>query len=131
MVTYTGLEVARVGAIESEAPTGSRVAFLPMTEFDRARMSGEQRGFVKIVVSPRRFTRDLGGGEIVGATIVAPRAGEMIQEIVLAMRSRMWPARLATTTCAYPSWSLAVQQTAAQIFGEFGGRRARHAKSVE
>ena len=131
MVTYTGLEVARVGAVESEAPKGSRVAFLPMTEFDRARMSGEQRGFVKIIVSPRRFTRDLAGGEIVGATIVAPRAGEMIQEIVLAMRSRMWPARLAITTSAYPSWSLAVQQTAAQFFGEFAGRRARPANSVE
>lgn len=131
MVTYTGLEVARVGCVESEAPQGSRVAFLPMSESDRARMSGEQRGFVKIIVAPRRATKSIAGGVIVGATIVAPRAGEMIQVIVLAMRSRMWPARLATTTNAYPSWSLAVQQTAAQFFGEFGGRTARPANSVE
>jgi pyruvate/2-oxoglutarate dehydrogenase complex dihydrolipoamide dehydrogenase (E3) component len=94
-------------------------------------MSGEQRGFVKIIVAPRRATKSIAGGVIVGATIVAPRAGEMIQVIVLAMRSRMWPARLATTTNAYPSWSLAVQQTAAQFFGEFGGRTARPANSVE
>ncbi len=131
MVTYTGLEVARVGSVESAAPAGSRVAFLPMAEFDRARMSGELRGFVKIIVAPRRFTRDLAGGRIVGATVVAPRAGEMIQEIALAMRSRMWPARLATTTSAYPSWSMAVQQTTAQFFGEFGGRQARPVNSVE
>ena len=131
MVTYTGLEVARVGALESDAPKGSRVAYLPMSEFDRARMSGDQRGFVKIIVSPRQFTRQFAGGEIFGASIVAPRAGEMIHEIVLAMRSRMWPARLATTTCAYPSWSLAVQQTAAQFFGEYGGRTARPAETME
>jgi hypothetical protein len=43
----------------------------------------------------------------------------------------MWPARLAITTSAYPSWSLAVQQTAAQFFGEFAGRSARPANSME
>lgn len=131
MVTYTSLEVARVGVVEQQAPKNSRVAYLPMTEFDRAVMSGEERGFVKIIVTPRRLSGNLAGGAVTGATIVAPRAGEMLQEIVLAMRARMWPARLATATHAYPTWSLAVQQTAAQFFGEFGGRIARAAKSME
>lgn len=128
MVTYTGLEVARVGVTESEAGPGARVAYLPMTELDRAVTSGEDQGFVKIIVEPRPLTRNAAGGAIVGATIVAPRAGDMLQEIVLAMRARMWPARLATTTHPYPSWALAVQQTASQFFGVFGGRTARVAQ---
>ncbi len=124
MVTYTALEVARVGVTERDAPVGARVAFLPMSEFDRARMEGEDRGFVKLIAGPRRLTGDLAGGSILGATIVAPRAGEMIQEVVLAMRAGLFSARLAMTTHAYPSWSTAVQLTAAQFFGEFGGRSA-------
>ena len=131
MVTYTGLEVARVGVTEQNAASGARVAYLPMTEFDRAAMSGERRGFVKIIVGPRRFSGNLAGGSILGATIVAPRAGEMIHEIVLAMRAGLFSARLATATHAYPSWSTAVQMTAAQFFGEFAGRQARVAKTME
>jgi pyruvate/2-oxoglutarate dehydrogenase complex dihydrolipoamide dehydrogenase (E3) component len=71
--------------------------------------------------------RNLAGGQIVGATIVATRAGEMIHEPVLAMTSGMFPARLALTAHAYPTWSVAVQQAAAQLFIEIGGRRVRPA----
>ncbi len=131
MVTYTGLEVARVGVREAEAPRGARVAYLPMSEFDRAVMSGEERGFVKIIAGPRRLSGHLAGGQILGATIVAPRAGEMLAEVVLAMRTGLYGARLATATHAYPTWSMAVQMTAAQFFGEFGGRRARQVDSRE
>lgn len=132
MVTYTQLEVARVGALESEvAHDRARVAYLPMSEFDRAITCGETRGFVKIIVEPRAISGHRLGGAIVGATIVAPRAGEMLAEIVLAMRSGMWPVRLATTTHAYPSWGMAVQQTVAQFFGEFGGRSARIANTEQ
>jgi pyruvate/2-oxoglutarate dehydrogenase complex dihydrolipoamide dehydrogenase (E3) component len=123
MVTFTGLEVARVGLIESEVhEPHARVAYLPMSEFDRARMTGDERGFVKIIVVSRRFSGHRLGGAIVGATIVAPHAGEMIAEVALAMRTGMWPARIATSTHAYPTWGLAVQQTVAQYFGEYGGR---------
>jgi pyruvate/2-oxoglutarate dehydrogenase complex dihydrolipoamide dehydrogenase (E3) component len=122
-VTFTGLEVARVGLIESEVhEPHARVAYLPMSEFDRARMTGDERGFVKIIVVSRRFSGHRLGGAIVGATIVAPHAGEMIAEVALAMRTGMWPARIATSTHAYPTWGLAVQQTVAQYFGEYGGR---------
>ena len=131
MVTYTDLEVARVGVTEVSAGKGARVAYLPMSEFDRAVMSSDERGFVKIIVGPRRLTGNLAGGSILGATIVAPRAGEMLHEIVLAMRAGLFSARLATSTHAYPTWSMAVQITAAQFFGDFGGRRARPAGSVE
>ena len=54
----------------------------------------------------------------------------MIHELVVAMRTGMFPARLALATHAYPTWSMAVQQAAAQFFGEFGGRSARPASAT-
>jgi len=129
-VTFTSPEVARIGLTEAEAARhGARVAYLPMEEVDRAIAAGRTRGFVKLIVGPRFGLRNLGGGRLLGATIVAERAGEMLQEVVLAMRAGMFPARLALTIHAYPTWSTAVQQAAAQFFGEYGGRRARPASA--
>jgi pyruvate/2-oxoglutarate dehydrogenase complex dihydrolipoamide dehydrogenase (E3) component len=79
------------------------------------------------VVPPIRGLRGTAGGRILGATIVAPRAGEMIHELVLAMGSGMFPARLTVTMHAYPTWSIAIQQAAAQLFGVVRERRARPA----
>ncbi len=127
-VVYGSLEVARVGALEAEVTDSSaKVAYLPLAEVDRARATGETSGFVKLVTVARPLTRHRLGGRLVGATIVAPRAGEMIAELALTMRAGLAPARLALTAHPYPSWSIAVQQAAAQLFGEFGGRRARPA----
>ena len=130
-VTFTSPEVARIGLTEAEAvEKGARVVFVPMSEVDRAITSGHTQGFVKIMTGPRPLTRNLAGGRFLGATIVAPRAGEMLHEIVLAMRTGMFPARVALTVHAYPTWSMAVQQATAQLFGEFGGRSSRAASSV-
>ena len=73
----------------------------------------------------RRLLRNLAGGRILGATIVAPRAGEMIAEVVLAIHTGAFTGRLAQASHAYPTWSSGVQKTAAQFFGEVEGRRAR------
>ena len=130
-VTFTSPEVARVGMTEAEAaPRGGRVVFVPMTEVDRAITTRQTEGFVKIIAGPRPLLRNVAGGRILGATIVAPRAGEMLHEIVLAMQAGMFPARLALTVHAYPTWSMAIQQAAAQLFGEFGGRTARMASTT-
>lgn len=127
-VTFTSPEVARVGLTEVEAVRrGGRVAFLPMAEVDRAVAANRTQGFIKLIAGPRFGLRNLGGGRLLGATIVAERAGEMLHEIVLALRAGMFPARLALTTHAYPTWSMAVQQAAAQFFGEYGGRQAQPA----
>lgn len=128
-VTFTDPEVARVGIAEAEAPRGARVAWFPMSAFDRAIASGATEGFVKLIVGPRAVIRDLGGGRVLGATIVAARAGEMIHEVALAMRTGMFAGRLAQTVHAYPSWSVAVRLAAAQFFFEVDGRRARPAKT--
>jgi pyruvate/2-oxoglutarate dehydrogenase complex dihydrolipoamide dehydrogenase (E3) component len=130
-VVFTDPEVAQVGVTEAQAAAaraGARVAYLPMSEADRAVTAGRTEGFVKIIAGRRRVLGDAGGGRVLGATIVAPRAGEMIHEPALAMRAGMFTGRLAQTVHAYPTWSLAVQQAAAQFFGAFGGRTARPAQ---
>jgi pyruvate/2-oxoglutarate dehydrogenase complex dihydrolipoamide dehydrogenase (E3) component len=129
-VTYTNPEVARVGMTEAEAANhGGRVAFLPMTEVDRAVTAGETSGFVKLIAGPRPGLRSIGGGRILGATVVASRGGELIDEVALAMRTGMFVGRLAQTVHAYPTWSMALQKAAAQFFMEYEGRQARPARS--
>jgi pyruvate/2-oxoglutarate dehydrogenase complex dihydrolipoamide dehydrogenase (E3) component len=129
-VTYTDPEIARVGLTESEAATAgpARVAFVPMAEVDRAIVTGQTAGFVKLIAGPRPVLRSAGGGRVLGACIVATRAGELIHEPTLAMRTRMFTGRLAQAVHAYPSWSVAVRQAAAQFFFEIDGRRARPAR---
>lgn len=124
-VIFTDPEVARVGAVEAAAPSRSRVAYLPLAEVDRAVVAGRTDGFVKITAGPRPVLRRLGGGRVIGAAVVAPRAGEMIAEVALAMRTRAFAGRLAQTAHAYPTWSHGIQKAATQFFGEIEGRRAR------
>jgi pyruvate/2-oxoglutarate dehydrogenase complex dihydrolipoamide dehydrogenase (E3) component len=129
-VVFTDPEVAQVGLTEPQAATsqpGARVAWLPMSEADRAVTAGRTDGFIKIIAGRRRVLGTTGGGRVLGATIVAARAGEMIHEPALAMRTGMFTGRLAQTVHAYPTWSLAIQQTAAQFFGTYGGRTAHPA----
>jgi pyruvate/2-oxoglutarate dehydrogenase complex dihydrolipoamide dehydrogenase (E3) component len=131
---FTDPEVAQAGLTEPQAaagPAGARVAYLPMAEVDRAVTAGRTEGFIKIIAGPRRLGRKLGGGRVLGATIVAPRAGEMIGELALAMRTGMFTGRLAQTVHAYPTWSLAIQQAAAQFFDGYGDRVARPARPGE
>jgi pyruvate/2-oxoglutarate dehydrogenase complex dihydrolipoamide dehydrogenase (E3) component len=124
-VVFTDPELASVGVTPADAPVGSRVAYLPLAEVDRAIADGRTDGFIALVAGPRRLLRYAGGGRILGATIVAPRAGEMVQEVVLAMRTGAFAGRLAQASHAYPTWSNGVQKAAAQFFGEVEGRRAR------
>ncbi|MGI9007811.1 MAG: hypothetical protein ACR2FU_16700 [Streptosporangiaceae bacterium] len=130
-VVFTNPEVAQVGLAapqEAALHAGARVAYLPMAEVDRAVTAGRTEGFVKIIAGRRRILGNTGGGRVLGSTIVAARAGEMIHEPALAMRTAMFTGRLAQAVHAYPTWSLAIQQAAAQFFGQFGGRTARPAE---
>lgn len=130
-VTFTSPEVGRVGMTETEAAGhGGRVAFLPLTEVDRAIVAGKTRGFVKLIAGPRPVLRQAGGGRILGATIVAPTGGELVHEVALAVRTGMFTGRLAQTVHAYPTWSIAIRQAAAQFFMEVDGRRARPARRI-
>ncbi len=130
--TFTSPEVAHVGVTEATATErypGARVAHLPLSHVDRAIATGATDGFVRLIAAPRRLAKHLAGGRLVGATIVAPTAGELIHEAALAIQTGMFVGRLAQTTHAYPTWSTAVQQAALQFFGTSTGLTARPAGS--
>lgn len=118
-VTFLDPEVARVGLTEPQAREEHgdvEVVRFPMSRVDRARMLGEPVGFVKLVTAGRRIVGRLGGGEIVGAHIVGPHAGELLHEVVVAMQVKVFSGRLAQAIHAYPTTSMAVQQAASQLF---------------
>jgi pyruvate/2-oxoglutarate dehydrogenase complex dihydrolipoamide dehydrogenase (E3) component len=97
--TYTDPEVARVGLSVEEATTKG-VAFEvtrhELAHVDRAIADGETRGFIKVLT--RR-----GSDRILGATIVAPQAGELIAEYVLAMTHGLGLKKLIGTIHIYPT----------------------------
>jgi pyruvate/2-oxoglutarate dehydrogenase complex dihydrolipoamide dehydrogenase (E3) component len=76
-----------------------------MNEVDRAIADGEEEGFVKVHVRK-------GTDEILGATIVARHAGEMINEITLAMAGKLGLGALANVIHSYPTQAEAVKQAA-------------------
>jgi len=110
-VTYTDPEVARVGLTEPEAiARGERVEVFrsDFAELDRAIVDGATAGFAKIVTR-----RD---GRILGATIVGRGAGELIMEIVLAMRFGLPLQKLAGVIHPYPTMSEIVKRTAGEWY---------------
>ncbi len=97
--TYTDPEIAHVGLTETEAAQqGIEIdSFrVEMTEVDRAVLDGDEQGFA--VVHTRRGT-----ARVVGATIVARHAGEMIGEMTLLMTERRSLGALANTIHCYPT----------------------------
>ena len=105
--TYTDPEVAHVGINEAEAEKQGlpmQTFIKPFSEVDRAVVDGETEGMVKIHVQP-------GTGRILGATIVARHAGEMISEITLAMVGKIGLGALAAVIHPYPTQAEAIRQT--------------------
>jgi pyruvate/2-oxoglutarate dehydrogenase complex dihydrolipoamide dehydrogenase (E3) component len=106
--TYTDPEIAHVGLYVSEARNQSipvKTITVLMQDTDRAMIDGQENGFVKIHV------RD-GTDEILGATIVASHAGEMINEITLAIDAHIGLSVLATVIHAYPTQASAIKMAA-------------------
>ena len=106
--TYTDPEVAHVGVSEREAErAGLRIdTFVQeLHEVDRAVLDGETAGFVKVHVKQ-------GTDRIVGGTIVAAHAGEMIAELALAMTNRLGLAAVGRTIHPYPTQSEALKRVA-------------------
>ena len=68
------------------------------------------------------------GGRLVGATVVGERAGELISELSLLAQVGAFTGRLAQAIHPYPTWSMALQQTAAQFVGAGHGRTHRRAR---
>jgi len=106
--TYTDPEIAHVGMYERDAQEkGIEVdTFVrPLSEVDRAIVDGEEEGFVKIHVKK-------GTDKILGATLVARHAGEMISEITTAMVANVGLKTLAGVIYPYPTQAEAIKQVA-------------------
>ena len=98
-VTYTDPEVAHVGLSEATAQEQGRayeVVRYDLSHLDRAITEGANRGFVKLLVAP-------GKDRVIGVTIVAHNAGEMLPEFVLAMKHGIGLNKLLGTIHAYPT----------------------------
>lgn len=106
--TYTDPEIAHVGLYVREANRQDipvRTFTVPMHEVDRAILDDEQTGFVKIHVAQK-------SDRILGATIVASHAGEMINGITLAMVAGIGLGKVASVIHTYPTQAEAIRHAA-------------------
>lgn len=106
-VTYTDPEVASIGLSEEEARQKYNIATytVPLSQVDRAITTGQTEGFVKIVT--KKWS-----SKILGCTIVAPRAGEMLSEVSLAMYADIPLRKLSAVIHPYPTYSGAIRKAA-------------------
>jgi pyruvate/2-oxoglutarate dehydrogenase complex dihydrolipoamide dehydrogenase (E3) component len=99
--TYTSPEVARVGLNEQEAERKGIACDVwkqPLSDVDRAILESEEEGFAK-VLTQRRSDR------ILGVTLVAERAGDLLHEFVLAMKAGVGLKQISGTIHAYPTYA--------------------------
>jgi pyruvate/2-oxoglutarate dehydrogenase complex dihydrolipoamide dehydrogenase (E3) component/uncharacterized membrane protein YdjX (TVP38/TMEM64 family) len=104
--TYTTPEVARVGLSEHDAAArGIAVqAFtIPLAEVDRALLDGEDEGFLRVLT-------EKGSDRIVGATLVATHAGDMISELTVAMVGEVGLGTIANIIHPYPTQAEAIRK---------------------
>ena len=104
--TYTQPEIAHVGLYERDAAARGIEIDTFVREFaevDRAIAEGQDEGFVKIHV-------ERGKDRIVGATIVAPNAGDLISEVSVAMAAGLGLGKLSAVIHPYPTQAEAIRQ---------------------
>jgi pyruvate/2-oxoglutarate dehydrogenase complex dihydrolipoamide dehydrogenase (E3) component len=110
-VTYTDPEIAHVGSTEAQARGkhgGDLVATVrKLDRADRAITDNSCEGFIKLV-----HRKD---GTLLGASVVAPRAGEVISELALALAKGLKTGDLAGTIHPYPTYSTPLQQMASDV----------------
>lgn len=109
--TYTTPEIAHVGMYERDAREMGMSVDTYVQEFedvDRAILEGRTEGFVKV------HTRK-GTDKIVGATIVADNAGDMISEITLAMKNGVGLSAISSTIHPYPTNADAIRKLGDQF----------------
>jgi pyruvate/2-oxoglutarate dehydrogenase complex dihydrolipoamide dehydrogenase (E3) component len=106
--TYTDPEVAHVGMYEKEAHgKGIEVTTLTvlLSDVDRAQLDGETDGFARVHLKK-------GSDKILGATIVARHAGEMLNELSLAITAGLGLSAIGKTIHPYPTQAEAIKRLA-------------------
>jgi pyruvate/2-oxoglutarate dehydrogenase complex dihydrolipoamide dehydrogenase (E3) component len=107
-VTYTDPEIAHVGLYAEEAKAKGLETDeikIPFSSIDRAIYDGETEGFIKIL-------HHRGSDRILGATIVARHAGEMISEITLAIATKQGLNAISSVIHSYPTQADAIKKAA-------------------
>ena len=107
-VTYTSPEVAHVGhtaASASAAGLSVQTIDVPLRDVDRARLDGQTDGFARVHVRAGR-------GTILGATIVAEHAGDLIAEVTMAMTNGLGLGAIGKTIHPYPTQGEVVRKVA-------------------
>lgn len=107
---FTDPEIACVGYTEAqlqEKKIKYQVAAVPITVIGRANTSGVDSGFVKVIAGKY--------GTLLGASIVSPRAGEMIHELTVAIQNHLTARQVAETVHAFPTWSEAVRKACQKL----------------
>lgn len=109
-VIFLNPEVASVGLSEDECIKRDlriKKAVAPVAIIGRANTSNVERGFVKVMTNNK--------GILIGASIVAPRAGEVIHELTLAIQMGLSAHDVANTIHAFPTWSEAVRIACSKV----------------
>lgn len=104
--TYTSPEVAHVGITPEEVSAASdkiTTLTIQLSEVDRAILDGETNGFVRVHLKR-------GSDRILGATVVATHAGDMISELTLAIKHRVGLKQIASTIHPYPTQAEAIRK---------------------
>ncbi len=106
--TYTDPEIAHVGMYEQDAQAKGldcNIIKIDFDDVDRALAEGETEGFVKIL-------HKKGSDEILGATIVARHAGEMISELTTAIVHKIGLSKMSSVIHPYPTQAEAIKKAA-------------------
>jgi dihydrolipoamide dehydrogenase len=108
---FTHPEIATVGIGHAAVTSGevpARTITLPLSGNARAKMQGFTEGFVKIYCRPA-------SGVVIGGSVVAPQASELIHSIAVAVQLGLTVNALAATFTIYPSISGSVTEAARQL----------------
>jgi dihydrolipoamide dehydrogenase len=109
-LTFTHPGIASVGLSEDDCIKRDLLinkAVAPLNIIARSNTSDFRDGFVKIITDKK--------GVILGGTVVAPHASEIIHELALAVKFNLTASDLASTPHAFLSWSEAVRVAANKL----------------
>ena len=109
-IIFTAPEVAHVGLSEDDCrkrDLAINKAIAPLNIIARSNTSDFRDGFVKLITDKR--------GVVLGGTIVAPHAGDMIHEIGIAVKHNLTAAQLAETPHAFLSWAEVIRVAASKL----------------
>lgn len=112
-VTYTDPELAQTGLTWTEAVSRYGAGAVRRTDWelrdnDRARAARRTEGLIRVISDNK--------GKILGASILAPNAGELIHSWTLALHAKLKMSVMAGTIAPYPSWSEASKRAAGAFF---------------